>query len=418
MPSHDIDTRSQGAYAQRAVLCCLWLLAACGGSSNASIDMGAVGAPPATRHGSVGQTALSPAEAPAAAGAAGHSAKAAARSPASDASTAPNGAAGTPGSAQSWSSGTMLDNAGAAAMPGMGAMSGVGNAGAASSWGGSGAATMTAGAAGAPAAPAPTAGAGTPAGPEAPGDRSSLGPEPASCTRTQPSAATPVVYVIGDSTASVYTQELYPRMGWAQPLQDYFPAACAEVQDKALSGRSSKSFYDEGAWTPIARQLRAGDFVLIQFGHNDEKRDDASRYADPYGSYQQYLSRYIDDTLASGATPILLTSIERNKWNAGKLASTHGDYPEAVRQLAQTRAVRLVDMTTITHDYLENIGEGAATKLFMNLSPGESPNYPSGNSDNTHLQERGAHAVAELALAELARQRAPIAALLAQLPTP
>jgi len=207
-------------------------------------------------------------------------------------------------------------------------------------------------------------------------------------------------------------------MGWAQPLQDYFRPACAKVQDKALSGRSSKSFYEEGAWTPIERVLKAGDFVLIQFGHNDEKREDASRYTEPFGSYQRYLSMYVDATLAAGATPILLTSIERNNWSGGKLNSTHGEYPDAVRALARMRKLTFVDMTQLTHAYLESLGQDRATKLFMNLAPGESPNYPNGNTDNTHLQEKGARTIADLTLAELARQRTPLAALLEHVPSP
>jgi lysophospholipase L1-like esterase len=227
-----------------------------------------------------------------------------------------------------------------------------------------------------------------------------------------------VIYIIGDSTAAVYAQDKYPAMGWAQPLPEYFLPACATVQDKAINGRSSKSFYDEGAWTPIRAALRAGDFVLIQFGHNDEKSEDATRFTEPFGSYQAQLTTYIDDTLAAKATPILATSIERNKWNGDKLNSTHGDYPEAVRQLAQKRQLGLVDMTQLTHVYLERIGQSAAGKLYMHLAPGEYTAYPDGVTDDTHLQDKGAHAFAELALAELARQRAPIAALLDHVPAP
>jgi pectinesterase len=241
---------------------------------------------------------------------------------------------------------------------------------------------------------------------------------PASCKAAAVGGTVPVVYVIGDSTASVYGSDLYPRMGWAQPLPDYFPAACARVEDKALSGRSSKSFLEEGAWSPIKGALRRGDFVLIQFGHNDEKREDSARFTEPFGSFQRYLGGYVDDALAAGATPILLTPIERNSWSGGKLSSTHGDYPEAVRQLAQMRQLTLVDMTQLTHAYLERIGQDASSKLFMNLAAGESPNYPSGNMDNTHLQERGARKLAELALAELARQGAPLASLLERVPAP
>jgi pectinesterase len=243
--------------------------------------------------------------------------------------------------------------------------------------------------------------------------------DPASCTRSGAATDdTPVVYVVGDSTASVYTTDLYPRMGWAQPLPDYFTPACAQVRDKALSGRSSKSFYEEGAWTPIRNALRAGDFVLIQFGHNDEKSDDPERYTEPFTTYTQYLTRYIDEAQAKGASVILLTSIERNKWSQGKLSATHGDYPEAVRRLAQARKLTLVDMTALTHAHFERLGQTATSALFMNLAPGESPNYPSGNTDDTHLQEKGARVVADIAMAELARQRVPLAASLRRVPMP
>ena len=263
-----------------------------------------------------------------------------------------------------------------------------------------------------------TAGMAVMASAGAGGSADATGPEPASCKRTSADAATPTVFVIGDSTASIYEDKLYPRMGWAQPLQDYFKPACAKVQDKALSGRSSKSFLEEGAWAPIKSALRAGDFVLIQFGHNDEKREDPERFTEPFDSFQRYLSTYVDDTLAAGATPILLTPIERNNWSNGMLKSTHGEYPAATRALGEMRTLSVVDMTQLTRAYFERLGQPASTKLFLNLAAGESPNYPNGNMDNTHLHDKGAHAVAELALAELTRQRTPLAALLDHVPMP
>ncbi|HKU42060.1 MAG TPA: rhamnogalacturonan acetylesterase [Polyangiales bacterium] len=351
------------------VLSSLWLLAACGVPHSDSLSN------TVPEHAAAGAPAAAPQEG--GAGAAGNE------------PAAGSGTVGSPGSA----------GRGGAPVPSAGSPS------------------AGAGAGGSPrAAGAGAAGAGGSAG----ADAGSAAPtvEPASCKRIQADADTPVIYVIGDSTASVYEANLSPRMGWAQPLQEYFRPACAKVQDKALSGRSSKSFYDEGAWTPIKSALRAGDYVLIQFGHNDEKREDTARYTEPFGTYQQYLGKYIDDTLAARATPILLTSIERNNWKSGKLSASHGEYPEAVRQLAHMRNLTLVDMTELTHSYFESIGEAATTKLFLNLAPGESPNYPSGNSDNTHLQEKGARIVADLALADLARQRASIAALLDRVPDP
>jgi lysophospholipase L1-like esterase len=229
-------------------------------------------------------------------------------------------------------------------------------------------------------------------------------------------AATPGIYVIGDSTASVYDKDLYPRMGWAQPLQDYFALACATVHDQALSGRSSKSFYDEGAWAPIRALLQRGDYVLIQFGHNDEKTDDSTLYTDPATTYPQYLTKYLDDAEAKGAIPVLLTSIARNKWSNGRLMDTHGAYPDAVRALAAKRNVPLVDTTALTGEYFQRLGQSETTKLFMDLAAGQFPNYPNGNSDDTHLQEQGARSVAQLTLAELAHQHSPIAALLQMVP--
>jgi lysophospholipase L1-like esterase len=227
---------------------------------------------------------------------------------------------------------------------------------------------------------------------------------------------TPTIWVIGDSTASVYTSDLYPRMGWAQPLPEYYAPACATVQDKALSGRSSKSFYDEGDWTPIRDALRAGDTVIIQFGHNDEKSDDPTRYTDPFTTYEQYLTNYITDTLAKGATPILATSINRNDWSNGVLQDTHGNYPVAMRQLAAAKSVALVDATALTKTYFTRLGQTATTALFMDLAPGQFPNYPNGNTDDTHLQDKGAHAIAQLLLADMYRQAFPIAYLLKAVP--
>ena len=229
-------------------------------------------------------------------------------------------------------------------------------------------------------------------------------------------AKTPTVWVIGDSTASVYTSDLYPRMGWAQPLQEYFTPACATIQDKALSGRSSKSFFDEGDWTPIKAALRAGDIVLIQFGHNDEKSDDPVRFTDPFTTYEMYLSIYIDDSIAKGATPILLSSINRNNWSNGVLSDTHGNYPVAVRQLAAAKKVALVDATALTKTYFTRIGQAATSALFMDLAPGQFPNYPTGNTDDTHLQDKGAHTIAQLILADMYRQAFPLAYLLKAVP--
>ena len=209
------------------------------------------------------------------------------------------------------------------------------------------------------------------------------------------------IFVIGDSTASEYDKSRYPRTGWAQVLQSYFNANSVIVEDKALSGRSSKSFFtDENGWPVVLPELKKGDFLFIQFGHNDEKPDE-KRHTDPYTSYKDYLSVYIDSARAHGAFPVLLTSIRRNSWDSTKMkiVDTHGDYPAAMRELAIEKNVPLIDLCSATKQLFESLGDEYTTnQIFMNLPVKTWENYPEGNSDNTHLQEKGALAIVKLVI--------------------
>lgn len=190
-------------------------------------------------------------------------------------------------------------------------------------------------------------------------------------------------------------------------MGEYYLPGCAHVTDAALSGRSSKSFYEEGAWAAVEVQLRAGDFVLIQFAHNDEKSEDPTRYTDPESTYPEFLTRYVQETRAKGATPILLTPINRNNWSDGEIADTHGAYPDAMRALATREQVALVDATSLTKAHFERLGQAETNELFMNLPAGAYPNYPNGNEDNTHLKEAGARVVLQLVISDLRRQALP-----------
>lgn len=211
--------------------------------------------------------------------------------------------------------------------------------------------------------------------------------------------------MIGDSTASPYDGSTYPRKGWAQVLQDFFDQDSVFVLNKARSGRSSKSYYHEGAgWPAVKTQLQEGDYLFIQFGHNDSKADTA-RFTDPFTSYQEYLGRYINEAQAMGVTPVLLTSIHRNAWEADTLnvEDTHGDYPVAVRELADSLDVALIDMAYLTDSLYEALGYTYTTEqIFLNLPPNLYSAYPMGNEDNTHLQEAGAYELAKLVADELA----------------
>lgn len=208
------------------------------------------------------------------------------------------------------------------------------------------------------------------------------------------------VYMIGDSTASPYDGGTFPRTGWAQVLQPFFDRDSVYILNKARSGRSSKSYYHEAAgWPAVKSQLQSGDYLMIQFGHNDSKSDTA-RYTEPFTTYKEYLQRYIDEARAIGVTPVLMTSIHRNSWKSDTLniQDTHGDYLVAVRQMADSFLVPLIDMAVKTEALYESYGYTRATEeIFLNLPPDVYPAYLTGNEDNTHLQETGAYEIASLA---------------------
>lgn len=206
------------------------------------------------------------------------------------------------------------------------------------------------------------------------------------------------LFLIGDSTCSDYNSSSAPRTGWGTKMSNHFDENIIQVDNRAKSGRSSKSFYEEvGAWNAVISAIQEGDFLMIQFGHNDQKIDDTTRYTTPYGTYQDFLKSYIDETRAKGAYPILVTSIHRNKWNSDEtINDTHGDYPPAMRELSIEENVPLVDAHQLTETLFESLGEDTTTyEVFMNLMAGDYPNYPNGNTDNTHLQENGASLVAQ-----------------------
>ena len=205
-------------------------------------------------------------------------------------------------------------------------------------------------------------------------------------------------FLCGDSTMCDYGPELAPRTGWGQTLRAMVEGV--RVENCAASGRSSKSFIDEGRLDAIAPRLRPGDRLFIQFGHNDEKPDEA-RATRPQDSYPAYLERYIDTALVHGAQPVLLTPIARRHFDErGKLLSTHGAYPDAMRALAARRGVLLLDMERATEALLRRLGPEGSKALFNWQAPGH-PNYPDGVQDDTHLCLHGAQRLAELALSLL-----------------
>jgi lysophospholipase L1-like esterase len=211
------------------------------------------------------------------------------------------------------------------------------------------------------------------------------------------------VYVAGDSTASVYDSTLAPRTGWGQALP-VFAGRGVSVQDQALSGASSKSFVDLGLLDRILSTIAPGDYLLISFGHNDEKAD-APRHTDPYTTFQDYLRLYIDGARRHGARPVLVTPVERRRFDAdGHALLSHGEYPEAMRRLGAAERVPVVDLTAASRDRWERLGLDGTKDVFLWLDPLKHSNYPDGVQDNTHFQAHGAIEVARLIAQDLQRR--------------
>jgi lysophospholipase L1-like esterase len=205
------------------------------------------------------------------------------------------------------------------------------------------------------------------------------------------------IFMIGDSTMADKKPKEFPEMGWGQALGDFFSDSVV-VANHAVNGRSSLSFLNEGRWETVVSRIQLGDYVIIQFGHNDKKAD-KKRYTEPFGSYQDILSKYIDETRAKGGIPILCTSIVRRHFNEdGTLIDTHGPYLEAVKELAQKKDVCFVDMENKTKMLVESMGPEASKQLFMFIGPGIYPTRPKGVKDSTHLSQLGAYTVASLAV--------------------
>jgi lysophospholipase L1-like esterase len=220
--------------------------------------------------------------------------------------------------------------------------------------------------------------------------------------------AAPRIYMIGDSTMANKPLNL-PERGWGMAFGAYFKDGVT-IDNHAVNGRSTRSFIDEGRWEKVRAALAPGDFVIIQFAHNDEKKEDPVRYTDPATTFPDNLRRFIADARARKATPILATPVVRRKFDSnGQLVDTHGLYPDAVRAVAREKKVPLLDLTLSTAAWLQAAGDEPSRRFFMWIEPGVYSEIPYGRKDDTHFVEAGATKVAELAVAEIRRQKLPLA---------
>lgn len=143
------------------------------------------------------------------------------------------------------------------------------------------------------------------------------------------------------------------------------------IENHAVNGRSSKSFPDEGRWEPVLNRLKSGDCVIIEFGHNDEKKKDPRRHPEPFGGFKQNLELFIRESREHKATPVLATPVARRKFDDhGGLVDTHGDYVKVVREVAQERRALLLEMNTRSAESPASLGPELSRKLFDWIGPG------------------------------------------------
>lgn len=206
----------------------------------------------------------------------------------------------------------------------------------------------------------------------------------------------PVIWIIGDSTVDD-NQPPFRGWGWALPE---FVREGVTVRNLALSGRSSRSFREEGLFEPAEKEMAAGDLLLIQFGHNDEKDDE--RHTDPDSTYPEQLWRYCREALDRGAQPVLMTPVSRRFFvGGGSLLYTHGEYPAAVRKLAAEKQIPLLDLKADSRALYLSLGEEKTAELFVRLAPGENPDFPEGHDDKTHFNAYGAKEICRLVVREM-----------------
>ena len=246
-------------------------------------------------------------------------------------------------------------------------------------------------------------------------------------TAFSPAKRNITIFTIGDSTmANKKLEGENPERGWGQMLSRYFTDDIT-IDNHAVNGRSSKSFIDEGRWDNVLSKIQKGDYVFIQFGHNDEK-DDPKRHTDPGTTFDANLRKFVEETRAKGGIPVLFNSIVRRNFGksgadavadaikqddirngidpkapkevieeGAKLIDTHGAYLDSPANVAKELNVTFIDLNSLTHKLVEDLGPEKSKELYLWVQPKTVPALPDGRKDNTHLNVHGASIVAEMA---------------------
>lgn len=204
------------------------------------------------------------------------------------------------------------------------------------------------------------------------------------------------VFLAGDSTCADKLPEKRPETGWGEMFGKHFKDGKVRIENRAMNGRSTKTFISEGRWQKILDDMQKGDWVFVQFGHNDSSKEKGERYAPPE-MYRANLIKFIDEIKAKKGNIVLLTPVVRRRFDKdGKFYDSHGEYPDIVRSVAKDKMVPLIDMQKKTEALVVRYGVEGSRSLFLQLKPGENTNYPNGIDDNTHFNPKGADEAAAL----------------------
>jgi len=217
------------------------------------------------------------------------------------------------------------------------------------------------------------------------------------------------IFLIGDSTMANKPLDENPERGWGQLFPNYMTDE-VEIQNHAVNGRSTKSFINEHRWDTVMSRLKPGDYVLIQFGHNDQKVEDSNRSAPAHTLYKENLVRFVNDVRSKGANPVLITPVMRRKFDAaGKFVDQHGDYPGVVKEVAATMNVPLIDLHKSSEGLIVKEGVENSRRFFLNIPVNHFKNYKGKPEDNTHFSEYGASSIASLVCQSIKDQNLALA---------
>lgn len=199
------------------------------------------------------------------------------------------------------------------------------------------------------------------------------------------------IFWAGDSTVACNKFNTYPQTGIAQAF-DRYTREDVVIYNHAVNGRSTKSFIDESRLSTIYNEITKGDYLFIQFGHNDEKKTDPARFTEPFGDFIENLGKFVNVARNKGATPVFITSVERRLFDEKGvlLPSQHTNYVNGMKEAGKRFGVAVVDLFTMSRRFLEETGDEASKKYYLHFGKGIYDWAMDGKADNSHLSYEGA----------------------------